>query len=103
AELVERGSRHRDLGWMLRIRVDDTRPQLDARGDLRRSREKYPRAAQEQVITHPEGVEPRQLGAAGKLRVHAYRQVVVEADAEAHLRDETVCFDFDEAAIDQSG
>src|SRR5215470_1864778 len=59
AQLVEGRRRHSNLGWVLGERVDDARSQLNAPRGACRCRQDDPRAAQEQVVADPEGVEAR--------------------------------------------
>src|SRR6185312_6224144 len=83
-QLVERCGRHRHLSRMQRVRVDDARPDLDALGRLRYRRQDHPRAAQKQVVTDPELVEPSVLSCSGKPRIQREWQVVVQPEAELH-------------------
>src|SRR5690348_1967822 len=68
---------------MLRERIDDARPELDALGCLRRRRENHPHAAQKQIVADPERVEPDLLRLPRQARVVLNGQVVVEANAKS--------------------
>ena len=86
AQLVQRGGQHRDLRRVQGVGVEDARTELQARRRLRHCCQDHRRAAQEEVVAHPELVETGGFGGLGAGDIFAQGKVVVEADAKAHRR-----------------
>src|SRR5690606_37732505 len=75
---------HRDLRRVQCVGVEHAGAELDVLRRQGAGRQDDRPAAQEQVMAHPKLVEPGCFGSPGKFGIGRYRQIVVQADAEAH-------------------
>ena len=83
-QLVHRGGQHGELGRVDGVRIQDAGAELDPRGRVGHGGEDHGGAAEEEVVRHPELVEPGRLGGAREGDVVGQREVVIQAETEAH-------------------
>ncbi len=85
-KLAQRRRDHRDLGRMHRDGVEDADSEVDAVGLPRRRGDQHGRRLQEEIVRHPDLLEAAVFGKSREAGEAFGRQVVVEAEAEFHVR-----------------